>query len=241
MHHLRLQQRPSRDLQPGDHPRPDDRRGQRRRLPERDDRRTTPVDLNGDGFPDAVITITPRSNLNLLATTTSLTLTAKTLPTSLFAGQTYQSSAVITVTGGSTGGGGGANGGAALSTTPVGTITPTFFLSHFGPDIYVPSIATFSQLNTYKPIPLHAAIEPYLPGPGFAERLYDSAHPDKASRPSLREPVRQRQHRERLQPLPHNVFFRTSFKKGKTVEFSHKVTSSRPTSSTSSSPARSPA
>ena len=140
---------------------------------------TDPTDLNGDGFQDAIITITPRSNLNLLSTTTSLTLTAKTIAASLFPNQTFSSSATITVTGGATGGGGGGGGGGTTVTSaPIGTITQTTFLAPFGPDIYVPSLTTLSQLNTYKPIPAHVAIQQYLPGPGFAQRLYYYAHPE---------------------------------------------------------------
>ena len=162
---------------------------------------TVPPDLNGDGFQDAVITITPRSALNLLSTTTTLTVTAKTLAASLFAGQTYSSSAAITVTGGSTGGGGG-GGGTAASAPPIGSFVPTSFLAHFGPDIFVPSYATLSQLNTYKPIPVHVALQGYLPSAGFAQRLYYYAAPGQEADAPVRQqlPRRDRQRRQEHAP-----------------------------------------
>ena len=184
---------------------------------------TTPPDLNGDGFPDAVVTISPRSSLNLLSTTTTLTITIKTLPTSLFAGQTFVESDSIVVVGGSTGGGGtgGSTSGAGISATPIGVITPTFFINHFGPDTYVPSLVTLSQYNDYKPIPVHVALQGYLPAPGFAQRLYYYAHPDK-------KPLNQFGSRysggttgHGFNQLGTKVFTRTVYKKNATVEFTH--------------------
>ena len=45
----------------------------------------------------------------------------------------------------------------------IGTIEPSTFLGHFGPDIYVPSYVTLTQAdNTYKPLPVHVAIQQYF-------------------------------------------------------------------------------
>ena len=66
-----------------------------------------PVDQNGDGIPDAIITISPRSAIGLTNTTTSLTITGRTLATSPGGSRVFTGTAAITVSGGGGGGGGG--------------------------------------------------------------------------------------------------------------------------------------
>lgn len=188
-----------------------------------------PVDENADGIPDAIITIAPRSSLNLLSTTTVLTLTAKTLATSLFPNQTYSSQAAITVTGGGTGGGGGglpgvpSTGGGAGVVTPVGQAVATSYLAQYGPDIYVPSLTTLSQLNTYKPIPERVAIQQFLPGPGFSQRMYYFAHPNNLPKNQFGYAGGNGHQGHRTSSLGSKVFTRTSYKPNKTVEFTHRT------------------
>ena len=71
-----------------------------------------PIDENNDGIPDAIITISPRSENGPAGEPASpFTLTAKTLANSPFAGQRYSSSTSIVVTNGAvTPGGGGGTG-----------------------------------------------------------------------------------------------------------------------------------
>ncbi len=118
-----------------------------------------------NGIQDAIITITPRSALNLTAGTTTFTVTGKTLSTSPLAGETWTGSATVSVTGSSSGGGSsslvaGVAGGPVLETT---------FNSPFGPNQYVPTISQLSAYN-YAPIPLSVALQQYQPPPGFNER-----------------------------------------------------------------------
>src|SRR5262249_48285695 len=54
---------------------------------------TDPVDENMDGIPDAIITITPRSRLNLQTTTTTFNLTGKTLLNSAQGGKAFAGTA----------------------------------------------------------------------------------------------------------------------------------------------------
>ncbi|ODT98249.1 MAG: hypothetical protein ABS79_06235, partial [Planctomycetes bacterium SCN 63-9] len=132
-----------------------------------------PVDENNDGIPDAIITITPRSNLGLTSATTSLTITGKTLASSPLANQTFTGTAAITVTGG----GGGGGGGGVVAGTPIGFIAPGNFVSPFGANQYVPTVSSLSEFN-YAPIPIKIALQQYHPQPGFAQRIYAYHHPN---------------------------------------------------------------
>ncbi len=186
-----------------------------------------PIDENGDGVPDAIITISPRSALNLLATTSVFTLTAKTLPTSLFPNQSYSSSASILVTGGSSGGGGGSGGTTSASgvSTPIGQIVLTSYIPPFGPDTYVPSLTTLSQSdNTYKPIPVSVAIQQFLPAAGFKARMFYYQNPGKKPAHQFGDTTEQGFNGgHRTTELSTSVFLRSSYKPGKTVAFTHKV------------------
>jgi hypothetical protein len=128
-----------------------------------------------NGIPTAIITITPRSSLGLTNGTNTVTISGRTLATSPLAGETWTGSATVNVTGASTGGGAST---AALVGLARGPFLETTFLSAFGPTQYVPTISQLSAYN-YAPIPLSVAVQPYLPGPGFNERLYEFNHPGK--------------------------------------------------------------
>jgi hypothetical protein len=136
-----------------------------------------PVDENKDGIPDAIVTIQPRSNLGLTASTTTLTITGRTLTTSPIGNRRWSGTAAITVAGG--GGGGGGTGTGAAPAFPVGFIAATSFIAPFGPDTYVPSILDLSRLGSYKPIPLSVAMNQFLPEHGFAFRIQQFFHPKK--------------------------------------------------------------
>ncbi len=129
-----------------------------------------------NGIPDAIITVTPRSALNLPNGVTTITAMGKTLASSPLPNYTWTGTATVTVTGG--------------SITPVpsavrrpaqGPVVETTFISPYGANQYSPSISQFSQLN-YQPIPLSVAIAEYLPAPGFRARLYSFNHPNKKIR-----------------------------------------------------------
>ncbi len=183
-----------------------------------------PVDENNDGIPDAIITISPRSALNLLATTSTFTLTARTLANSPFGVQRYSSSTTIVVTGGAVPPGTGVGtGGAGAFSSPVGQIVPTSFLAPLGPDTYVPSLTTLSQLSDYKPIPARYAIKEFLPTNGFEARLYYYQYPNK-------KPVNQFGYNggngfqgHGTTQLGSKIFTKTAYPHGKTVDFKHKV------------------
>jgi hypothetical protein len=125
-----------------------------------------PVDENGDGIEDAIITVTPRSLIGLTSATTSLTISGKTLSTSPLPNQTWTGTAAISVSGGPT----PTPTPSPLAAQPVGPVLVTTFNSHFGATQYVPSITQLSTFN-YAPIPLTVALQQYLPTQGFRSRI----------------------------------------------------------------------
>lgn len=138
-----------------------------------------PVDENNDGIPDAIITITPRTNIGLTTSTTTLTIAGRTKTTGVNANKRWTGSADITVAGG---GGGGGGGGSLGSSTPIGFIPPTQFNPPFGPDRAVPTLASLSRLGSYKPIPYRVAVQQYMPPKDFAERLIQYYYPKSTGR-----------------------------------------------------------
>lgn len=128
-------------------------------------------DENGDGIPDAILTIQPRSALQLTTATTTFTLNGQTLPNTPNPNQEFSSTVPITVSGG-----GGGGGGAVASATPIGLVRPTDFVPHFGPDQFTPSTLQLSQFN-YQAIPLRRAIQQYLPPKPFRERMLNFFFP----------------------------------------------------------------
>jgi len=138
----------------------------------------TTITVNGVAFPDAtvtanpsnanqaIITISPRSSLNLPSGTSTLVVSGLTLPTAAAPNQQFSASATINTGGGGGGGGGGAGGVAAP--IPPGLFVPSTYVSHFGSS-FVPTIAALSQYN-YAPIPVNVALNQYKPPRGFRQR-----------------------------------------------------------------------
>ncbi|AMV38997.1 beta strand repeat-containing protein [Planctomyces sp. SH-PL62] len=115
----------------------------------------------------AIITISPRSSLNLPSGASTIVVSGLTLPTAPAPSQQWTASAPIT-TGGGGGGGGGGSGGVAAPIPP-GVFSPSTYVSHFGSS-FVPTISALSQFN-YAPIPVNVALNQYLPPAGFRQRL----------------------------------------------------------------------
>src|SRR5512135_1871185 len=183
--------------------------------------RTDPVDENNDGIPDAIITITPRSNLGLSSTTTTLTISSRTLVTSPNnANKSWSGTAAIIVT--------GAPGPVPTPTPgpglvlPIGTFVPTSFVPPFGPDHLVPPPSVLSRLD-YKAIPLHVAQNQYLPTPGFGVRTFDYVHPGATHPRNGAATGFAFQKRPIKTTLANSIYTPSKFPTGKTVAFTHKV------------------
>jgi hypothetical protein len=181
-----------------------------------------PKDENSDGIPDAIITISPRSNIGLTTSTTTLRVSARAIPSSPNAGQTWVGVASISVTS-SSGGGGGGNG--IASGLPVGFIAQTDFIPPFGPDVYVPSLTTLSTLSSYKPIPEAVALAQFGPAPGFAARIQQFYHPHLirfgyTGGSGSRYGIGHNGHRTTT--LGWKVFTREKYHPGKTFTFTHR-------------------
>ena len=139
-----------------------------------------PVDENNDGIEDAIITISPRSSIGLTSSSTSLTISGRTLSTATVnANMAWTGTAAITVAGG---GGGGTTTGALAGALPIGYIAPTEFVAPFGPSRAVPTLTALSALSSYKPIPYRVAVQQYEPKAAFAERLIQYYYPKKVGR-----------------------------------------------------------
>jgi hypothetical protein len=125
-----------------------------------------------DGIPDAIITISPRSALNLSPGTTTITISGSTLPTSPLPGRTWTGSASpVTVTGGTT-----TPIIAGLAGIAAGAVQQLFFNAPFGNTQFVPTLSALSLLN-YQPIPIDIALNQFLAAPGFRDRNYSFNHP----------------------------------------------------------------
>lgn len=118
-----------------------------------------------NGIPDAIITISPRSSLNLASGTVIITISGKTLATSPLPDFTWKGSATVTVTGGSSG-----PVVSAIAAPPTGPVLETALVPTFGANQFTPSLTALSALN-YAPIPLSVAISQYEPGVGFRAHL----------------------------------------------------------------------
>jgi hypothetical protein len=131
-----------------------------------------------NGIPDAIITISPRSALNLPNGVDVITIKGQTLSTSPLPNYTWTGTATVSVSGG--------------TTTPVtlavgppsGPSQTVTFVPPFGSTQYTPSITELSAFN-YQPIPLQVALQQYLPPQGFRQRIYSFNHPGKVSGPYL--------------------------------------------------------
>jgi hypothetical protein len=126
-----------------------------------------------NGVPDAIITITPRSALNLANGTVTFVVSGQTLSTSPLPNENWSGTATVSVTGGSSQPVVSVGGGIAT-----GPVTFTQYIPPFGPTTYVPSIAQLSALN-YAPLPLAVALLQYQQPAGFRQRNYAYKHPGK--------------------------------------------------------------
>ena len=177
--------------------------------------RADTVDRNGDGIADAIVTITPRSNLNLSNGTSTFTVSGRTLAAA--GNLRFTGNALVTVTGG----GGGGGGGGATSSIPIGAQAVTTFIGPNG-DSLVPTIASLSAYSNYKPLPLAVAINQFLPDPAFTSRNYAVAH-GKALSTGQGITSTHNSAPNGVHTLGKHVFTRGKFHPGKRIEFTHKV------------------
>jgi hypothetical protein len=131
-----------------------------------------PVDENKDGIEDAIITITPRSNIGLTTATTTFTISGQTLASSPNANKTWTGTAAITVSGAPPTPPVGPVGFAP----PIGLIPPTTFVAPYGPGRFSPAVSTLSRLD-YKAIPFRIAMQQFLPPPEFRQRMLNFFFP----------------------------------------------------------------
>jgi hypothetical protein len=126
---------------------------------------TTPADLNNDGIPDAVITISPRTDLGLTTNTRTITLNAQTLPNTPNANRRVTGTASVTVTGGGGGGGGlGSNRNLLLGLGNVNAAVPPYG------ERLIPNPAVLTKLRWQRLTPLQR-YKQFLPQPYFAGRF----------------------------------------------------------------------
>ena len=191
-----------------------------------------PKDENNDGIPDAIVTVSPRSNIGLNAGTTSLTITGRTTAAALQPNTPFTGTASISVVGGGGGGGGGGAGAAsAIAFTPATTFQPPF-----GTDRWVPQISSLSRLGSYKPIPLRVALAQFSPPAGFNTRINNFYNPPKEYHQfgHKRSPIATNfattlgfngtaTAKYHFTTLGYGVFTRSKFHGDKTLVFTHKT------------------
>jgi hypothetical protein len=166
-----------------------------------------------NGIVDAIITISPRSNLNLTSGTVVISISGKTLASSTLPNFTWKGSATVTVTGGSS-----APVVSAVAAPPTGPVLQTVFVPTFGAGQNTPSLTALSALN-YAPIPLSVALAQYEPGVGFRARIYSFNHPRakiKANNGQNRDSVA-----SGINTLSSRVFDRSRFHAQKTYSWEH--------------------
>ena len=162
---------------------PDDRHGQRRRLPRpRPSYRTPTRPTTLNGIPDAIITISPRSVAQAAQRHCRRSRSAaRRSPTSPLPNFTWTGTATVTVTGG--------------SSTPVvsGSPAPATGPGHSRPRSSRPSgpISTRRRSPSSRPSitsrsRCSVALQQYLPPPGFRQRIYSFNHPGKHVGPQTR-------------------------------------------------------
>jgi|GEM_PF-1393540 len=178
----------------------------------------TDIDRNDDGIPEAIVTISPRSRLDLNSTITSFQLTGRTLATSPNSNVPFRGIATISVSGG--GGGGGGSVGTSAGLLPLGTIQPSSFTPQFGADNYVPPTYALSRLN-YKAIPRAMAYQQYLPGKGWAARLRNFANPRSLSR--VPDGTQNSLAGRLPLTLDKRVFTRSKYHKNQAIQFHHDI------------------
>jgi hypothetical protein len=167
-----------------------------------------------DGIQDAIITINPRSLLNLSNGTDTITISGQTLASSDLPNYTWTGTATVTVTGGSS-----TPVSTAVGAPATGPVLATTYVSPFGANQYTPSLTALSALN-YQPIPLSIAINEYLPTPAFRARLYAYNHPNRKLK------VNRGQNTGRasgINTLSSKVFTRSQFHAQKVYNWTHKT------------------
>ncbi|WP_165071012.1 beta strand repeat-containing protein [Paludisphaera rhizosphaerae] len=188
----------------------------------------TTIVVNGVAFPtatvavdpanssQAIITITPRSSLNLPSSgTTAFTVSGLTNSTASDPNQPWTATTTVTTGGG---GGGGGGGGTGLSAAvPPGATTSTTFVSPFGSS-FVPSLSSLSQFN-YAPIPVSVAISQYLPQGGFRQRI--QAYHGMKIQGRNQNRSRNSDTGSGIWTLGRSVFTRSRFHNGKTYTWTH--------------------
>jgi len=123
-----------------------------------------PVDENGDGVPDAIVTITPRSSLGLTNGNNTITITGTTKAAA--GALQFTGSASVTVTGATGGGGGGNLPGLAV---PPGLQQLTSFPPPNGEHL-VPNLDQLKGPAGYQDLPNSVAIAQFLPSRAFINR-----------------------------------------------------------------------
>jgi hypothetical protein len=174
-----------------------------------------PVDENGDGLTDAIITISPRSALGLNPSVTTLSFRARTLSTGPNANRNVIGSAPITVQGG-----GGGGGGAGLPTVPgtlFGIDTRNVALPPYG-SRFIPNPSVLNTLNWYRRLPASVANRQFLPKEGFYGRLNQFYHPPGwKNRP--RGASLKHEDGYKTSTLAKNVFKRGQFPPNEVIDF----------------------
>jgi FG-GAP repeat len=167
-----------------------------------------------DGIPDAIITISPRSALNLSNGSQKITISGLTLAGSPLPNYTWTGTATVSVTGGSN------SVSTSVAAAPAtGPVLFTQYISPFGANQYSPSLTALSAL-TYQPIPLSVALAEYLPAPGFRTRLYAFNHPNR----KIKTNRGQNQGRASgINTLSSHVFSRGAFHAQKNYAWTHKA------------------
>jgi hypothetical protein len=174
-----------------------------------------PVDENGDGIEDAIVTISPRSALGLTPAVTTLTFQARTFTTGPNANRNVIGSAAITVQGG-----GGGGGGAALPIVPntlFGFNTLNSALPPYGSRM-LPNPAILNTFNWNRRLPASIANRQFLPKEGFYTRFNQFYHPagwnNRPRGASLRH-----DDGYKTSTLAKNVFKRGQFPPNQVVDF----------------------
>jgi len=170
-----------------------------------------------NGIQDAIITINPRSKLNLSPGTVTFVVTGKTLATSPIPNMTWTGSATVTVTGGTS-----TPVVSVVAGVPTGPVLQTEFISPFGANQNVPSLAQLSALS-YQPIPLTVALQQFGPSPGFAQRNYSYYHPGKNLGPRYTSRGQNKGSADGIHTLSSKVFDRSHFHAQKVYIWTHKA------------------
>ena len=168
-----------------------------------------------NGIPDAIITISPRSSLNLSNGSQKFTITGLTLASSPLPNYTWVGTTTITVTGGRNSG----PSSSVAATPATGPVIATQYVSPFGANQYAPSLSALSAL-TYQPIPLSVALAEYLPGPGFRTRLYAFNHPNRKIQANRGQ---NKGRASGINTLSSKVFTRGAFHAQRTYTWTHKT------------------